>query len=169
MKSRRASALFELPVETADGIFLARYSETGLASLDFPRNQRFARESQPADVPNQVKLWHRLTSRALAAVLAGKEPAELPPFDISSGTKFQQSVWTALRKIGVGKTRSYSEIAKAIGKPKAVRAVGGACGANRIPVLIPCHRVLAANSKLGGFSGGLDWKRTLLEREGISV
>jgi O-6-methylguanine DNA methyltransferase len=52
-----------------------------------------------------------------------------------------------------------------IGKPKAVRAVGGACGANPIPVLVPCHRVLAANGKLGGFSGGLDWKRALLARE----
>jgi O-6-methylguanine DNA methyltransferase len=73
----------------------------------------------------------------------------------------------AMRKISLGKTKSYGEIASAIGKPKAVRAVGGACGANPVPVLVPCHRVLAANKKLGGFSGGLDWKRKLLKLEGV--
>ena len=73
-----------------------------------------------------------------------------------------------MRKISLGKTKSYGEIAVAIGNPKAVRAVGGACGANPVPVLVPCHRVLAANNKLGGFGGGLDWKRSLLERERIS-
>lgn len=74
-----------------------------------------------------------------------------------------------MTKIQFGQTRSYGEIAGAIGKPKAVRAVGGACGANPIPVLVPCHRVLAANKKIGGFSSGLDWKRMLLAREGVSV
>jgi len=72
-----------------------------------------------------------------------------------------------MRKIPLGRTKSYGEIASVIGKPKAVRAVGGACGANPVPVLVPCHRVLAANQKLGGFSSGLDWKRSLLKREGI--
>ena len=72
-----------------------------------------------------------------------------------------------MQKISLGKTKSYGEIASAIGNPKAVRAVGGACGANPVPVLVPCHRVLAANKKLGGFGGGLDWKRSLLKREGI--
>jgi len=72
-------------------------------------------------------------------------------------------------KISPGRAKSYGEIAAAIGKPKAVRAVGGACGANPIPVLVPCHRVLAANQKLGGFSGGLEWKRKLLAREGVEI
>ena len=84
-----------------------------------------------------------------------------------TGTAFQKSVWRAMRKISLGKTKSYGEIASAIGNPKAVRAVGGACGANPVPVLVPCHRVLAANHKLGGFGGGLDWKRSLLKREGV--
>jgi len=84
-----------------------------------------------------------------------------------AGTDFRKCVWRELLKIPVGKTKSYGEIAAAIGRPKAVRAVGGACGANPIPVLVPCHRVLAANKKIGGFSGGLDWKRDLLAREGI--
>lgn len=74
-----------------------------------------------------------------------------------------------MRKIKLGATQSYGEIAAAIGNSKAVRAVGGACGANPIPLLVPCHRVLAAQQKLGGFSGGLAWKRKLLALEKISV
>ena len=100
-------------------------------------------------------------------ILTGCEAKKLPPLDWAGTTEFQKSVWRALRKISSGKTKSYGEIAVAIGNPKAVRAVGGACGANPIPVLVPCHRVLAANKKMGGFSGGLDWKRRLLLREGV--
>jgi O-6-methylguanine DNA methyltransferase len=105
---------------------------------------------------------------ALKNALAGRAAKNLPPLDLSAGTEFQQKVWNALRKISAGRTKSYGEIARAIGKPKAVRAVGGACGANPVPIFVPCHRVLAANNKLGGFSGGLSWKRTLLAREGAS-
>ncbi|MGH7953707.1 MAG: methylated-DNA--[protein]-cysteine S-methyltransferase, partial [Limisphaerales bacterium] len=111
----------------------------------------------------------RLTTVVLKNALAGREPKTLPPLDQSAGTEFQKSVWREMRKIARGKTKSYGEIAERIGKPKAVRAVGGACGANPIPVLVPCHRVLAANKKLGGFSGGLDWKRRLLACEGIKL
>ena len=91
----------------------------------------------------------------------------MPPLDWAGKTEFQKSVWRELLKIPAGKTKSYGEIAVAIGKPKAVRAVGSACGANPIPVLVPCHRILAANKKIGEFSGGLEWKRDLLAREGI--
>ena len=97
--------------------------------------------------------------------MAGLEPSDLPPLDLSAGTEFQKEVWRALLKIRMGETMSYGEVARAIGKPKALRAVGGACGANPIPVFVPCHRVLAANNKLGGFSSGLQWKRRLLEIE----
>jgi O-6-methylguanine DNA methyltransferase len=114
-----------------------------------------------------VRRWHRVTAATLKAALAGRAAKTLPPLDWSGKTEFQKSVWRALRKIRRGQTKSYGEIAQAIGKPKAVRAVGGACGANPIPVLVPCHRVLAANGKVGGFSGGLDWKRELLKREGV--
>jgi O-6-methylguanine DNA methyltransferase len=161
----------ELPVITSGGKFIARYSEKGLAELDFPSKQN-GRADLPASpdarqrVPTKILGWHRVTETALKKILAGEKPKNLPPLDLS-GTEFQKSVWNALRKISLGKTKSYGEIASAIGKPKAVRAVGGACGANPVPVLVPCHRVLAANKKLGGFSGGLDWKRSLLTREGI--
>jgi O-6-methylguanine DNA methyltransferase len=78
-------------------------------------------------------------------------------------------VWRVLRRITSGQTWSYAELARAIGRAKAVRAVGNACGANPIPVLVPCHRVLAANEGLGGFSGGRKWKWMLLAREGIEL
>lgn len=82
------------------------------------------------------------------------------------GTTFQQAVWKVLLKIPSGKTMTYGEVAKAIKNPKAVRAVGTACGANPIPLLVPCHRVVASNGGLGGFGGGLPLKERLLLAEG---
>ncbi len=174
----------ELPLKTDDGEFTTRYSETGLTELSFPitsRRRRRGDESQnsinsiESDRDSsrrllQIKIrgWHRLTEAALKAILAGRQPNKFPPLDLA-GTAFQKSVWHALRKIPVGRTKSYGEIAQAIGRPKAVRAVGGACGANPVPVLVPCHRVLAANGKIGGFSGGLERKRRLLAREGVKI
>ena len=163
----------ELPIKTADGEFIARYSENGLVKLDFPKVVvgRVADPPRPRDVPAKipadVRAWHRATKAALKNVLAGRAAKNLPPLDWSGKTEFQISVWQEMLKIAAGRTKSYGEIAQAIRRSKAVRAVGGACGANPIPVLVPCHRVLAANKKLGGFSGGLDWKRRLLAREGV--
>ncbi len=156
----------ELPVSTPDGEFTARYSEKGLAELNFPGGRTSSRAANADAVSPQVRVWHRATESALKAILAGAEAQKFPPLAFS-GTEFQKSVWKQLLKISSGQTKSYGEIAKAIGKPRAVRAVGGACGANPIPVLVPCHRVLAANKKIGGFSGRLDWKRSLLAREGV--
>jgi O-6-methylguanine DNA methyltransferase len=171
------NGLIELSIATSDGQFVARYSEKGLVVLNFPQvgrapvgsksnEDRSPRAVKPIGVPTEVRRWHRATAAALKNVLAGRSPGKFPPLDLA-GTAFQKSVWNALRKIPPGKTKSYGEIALAIGRPRAVRAVGGACGANPIPVLIPCHRVLAANKKLGGFSGGLNRKRKLLAREGV--
>jgi O-6-methylguanine DNA methyltransferase len=168
------NSFVELPVATADGEFIARYSENGLAGLNFPVGRgrwpsaKTPRAVKPRVVPAQILRWHSVTAKALKAILAGREPKTFPPLDMT-GTAFQMSVWRAMQKISLGKTKSYGEIATAIGNSKAVRAVGGACGANPIPVLVPCHRVLAANNKLGGFGGGLDWKRSLLKREGIKI
>jgi O-6-methylguanine DNA methyltransferase len=166
----------ELPITTNDGIFLAHYSERGLAGLDFPNvnglvtpaPETNGRAANPRQIPSPVLRWHRLATAALKNVLAGRAAKDLPPLDWSGKTEFQQSVWRAMLKLGPGRTQSYGEIAEAIGRAGAVRAVGGACGANPIPVLVPCHRVLAAGKKIGGFSSGLDWKRKLLAREGIS-
>lgn len=84
------------------------------------------------------------------------------------GTDFQQSVWTEIGAIPIGRTTTYSEIARKINKPKAARAVGQAVGANPIPIIVPCHRVLAKNG-VGGFSSGLANKLKLLAHEGISL
>ena len=98
-------------------------------------------------------------------VTAGEAPGGWPPLDLSVGTAFQREVWQELRRIPRGETRTYGDIAAAMGRPGAASAVGQACGANPVPILVPCHRVLAAQGRLGGFSGGLRWKRLLLERE----
>ena len=85
------------------------------------------------------------------------------------GTSFQTKVWKALIRIPFGKTKTYGNLAKDIQHPKAVRALGTACGANPLPLLIPCHRVLGSQGSFGGFSGGIHLKRMLLRNEGILV
>ena len=88
------------------------------------------------------------------------------PLDLSKRTPFQQAVWRAAQTIPWGKTVSYRDLAVRIGKPSAARAVGQALGRNPVPILVPCHRILAGKGRLGGFSAGLHWKRYLLELEG---
>jgi len=152
-------------IQTADGTFTAHFSKSGLAGLDFPRGET-ASGMATNELSAPLNSWLRLTERALGQALAGTTPDRMPPLDLSAGTEFQRRVWDALRRIPSGQTKSYAQVAQSIGRPKAMRAVGQACGANPIPVVIPCHRVLAAGGKLGGFSSGLDWKRKLLTREG---
>ena len=82
-----------------------------------------------------------------------------------SGTRFQKRVWRALQGIPFGETRSYAEIARVVGSPKAFRAVGAANGANPLPIVVPCHRVINADGGLGGYGGGLTAKRRLLALE----
>jgi methylated-DNA-[protein]-cysteine S-methyltransferase len=119
---------------------------------------------------------------ALAVERRGREPVlgeaeaqltawfagERTSFDVPirlKGTRFQLAVWSALRAIPFGETRSYSEIAAAVGQPEAVRAVGAANGRNPIAIVVPCHRVIGANGTLTGYGGGLPRKRWLLEHE----
>jgi methylated-DNA-[protein]-cysteine S-methyltransferase len=93
---------------------------------------------------------------------------ELTSFDLPldlHGTDFQLTVWESLRRIPYGHVRTYAEIARDIGRPKATRAVGGANHENPVPIIVPCHRVVAASGKLGGFACGLDHKRLLLDIE----
>jgi O-6-methylguanine DNA methyltransferase len=158
---------WELPIQTGDGQFLAQYSKKGLAGLNFPGKETQTRIANGHPIPPQIQRWHLQTADALENALAGRRVKDFPPLDLSDGTDFQQRVWQILKSIACGKTLSYGEVADEIGDRKAVRAVGRACGANPIPVLIPCHRVLASKQKIGGFSGGLDWKRKLLAREGV--
>ena len=100
---------------------------------------------------------------ALRLIAEGKQAPDLP-IDVT-GTAFQARVWAALREIPFGETRSYADIAEEVGAPGAIRAVGSACGANRVPLTIPCHRVIRTDGSLGGFGWGLEVKESLLAAE----
>lgn len=102
--------------------------------------------------------------KQLDEYFAGERLAFNVPLDLR-GTPFQLRCWQALLEIPLGQTRSYGQIARGLGKPRATRAVGSANGANPIPLLVPCHRVIASDGKLGGYRGGLDTKRKLLAFE----
>jgi len=103
--------------------------------------------------------------RAIVANLNGRQPHLDLPLDVR-GTAFQQQVWEALRRIPYGRTRTYGEIAEAIGKPNAARAVGRACATNRAAVVIPCHRAVGSSGNLTGYRWGVERKQALLEQEG---
>ncbi|MGH8427322.1 MAG: methylated-DNA--[protein]-cysteine S-methyltransferase [Gammaproteobacteria bacterium] len=110
----------------------------------------------------------KTAKRQLDEYFAGRRKT----FDLplaSNGTPFQRDVWRALRDIPYGKTQSYGDIARRIGRPKAVRAVGAANGANPLPVIVPCHRVIGSNGTLTGYGGGLPRKRKLLALEQRAV
>ena len=156
-------------IETVEGVFTAWFTDRGLARLEFPTNRPQRPHAHDwKSISPQLHRWRELTENSLGQALQGKRDTSLPPLDLSAGTEFQRRVWAALQKIPFGKTRTYAQVAAAIGNPQSARAVGHACGANPIPVLVPCHRVLAKGG-LGGFSSGLDWKRRLLRREGTAV
>lgn len=94
-----------------------------------------------------------------------KGARELPPLDVS-GTEFQRLVWAALARIPVGETRTYGEVAKAIGREGSARAVARACATNNVAVLVPCHRVIREDGGMGGYRWGIERKESLLAREG---
>ncbi len=105
----------------------------------------------------------------LLAYFAG-EPVDLHVLPIDPiGTAFQRKVWTALQQVPRGGVRTYAGIASDIGSPRAMRAVGAANGANPLAIVVPCHRIIEVGMKLGGYSGGLDRKRRLLEIEGVRI
>lgn len=154
------------------GNLLVAESEKGLcaiqvrdseAALERSLRERFA----DAVVVRDEKSLAPLRKIVLASI-AGKSPPRGVGLDVR-GTEFQRAVWAELRRIPSGATRSYADIAKAIGKPKATRAVANACGANRLPVVVPCHRVIAKDGSIGGYTGGLHIKRALLRAEGVEL
>lgn len=121
-------------------------------------------DSAPATPGEPTNPVLRAAVEQLKAYFAG----ELTTFDLPlrpEGTPFQQRVWAALADIPYGETRTYAEIARAVGAPTAYRAVGAANGQNPLPIVLPCHRVVGSNGSLTGYGGGMDRKRTLLELE----
>ena len=145
------------------GRLLLAGDEAGLRLICFPSEQS-KRTPQPDWRRDDAPFAEAL--RQLRAYFAG----ELLDFDLAlapEGTAFQLAVWQALRRIPYGETVSYGEVARAIGRPTASRAVGAANGRNPLPIVIPCHRVIGSTGKLTGFGGGLDTKAALLALEGV--
>ena len=121
------------------------------------------RSAWPSDPDHPVL---QQTQAQLSDYFAGRRTTFDLPLDMHSGTDFQQTVWRALLAIPTGTTCSYGALSAAIGKPSAVRAVGGAIGRNPLGIVIPCHRVIGANGALTGYTGGLQHKVALLKLEG---
>lgn len=144
------------------GILIARTAH-GLAGLwfDGQKHHPGALNNVPENADDPL-LVHAVTH--LAAYFAGSAAACALPLDLH-GTPFQRSVWQALLIITPGHTRSYGEIARHLGAPAAVRAVGAAVGRNPVSLIVPCHRVLGGDGRLTGYAGGLDRKRALLTLE----
>ena len=143
-------------------------STMGLRRITLPR--RSAQETRQLldESIKQAKrsphLFQDLMER-LRAYFSGHKVTFPDKLDLYEATAFQREVWEITRLIPYGETRSYTWVAEQIKKPKAVRAVGQALGRNPLPVIVPCHRVIASNGALGGFSGGLEMKRHLLSLE----
>jgi len=152
-------------IDTAIGSLRIVADETGLLSLAYPGQAEDAPAGWRAD-----RKFFKETEAALKAFLSKGAPLPpvLPvPLGNRHGSEFQHKVWSAIAKIPFGQTRSYGEIAEAIGHPGAARAVGTACGANPLPLFVPCHRVLAARGGIGGYGfSGIELKKRLLRLEG---
>ena len=140
-------------VPTKLGKFRAEYSSRGVTLLERLRSGG-SRSRVATGGSSKQPLFIRKLARQLKQYASGKPVRWSVPVDLSSGTDFQQKVWRALARIPRGQMRSYAWVAQIMGKPKAARAVGAACGANPVPVIIPCHRVIASTGLLGGYSPG---------------
>ncbi len=146
-------------------------SPSGLCRIDFGDDPEPARAALEARFAFGAPIWTESddpagAARALRRYFAG-ECAALDELAVDpGGTAFQRSVWLALRRIPAGRTWSYSELAQAVGRPQAVRAVGAANGSNPLPLVLPCHRVIGADGRLVGYGGGLETKAWLLRHEG---
>jgi O-6-methylguanine DNA methyltransferase len=145
-------------VPTAWGVFYASWDEGGLLSLRFP-------DEPPPEGPLDRAPILAALARELEEYFQGVRREFSLPLQLL-GTHFQVSVWRALLGIPYGTTVTYGELARRVGRPRAARAVGGACGANPLPIIVPCHRVLPLGGGLGAFRAGSEWKRRLLELEG---
>ncbi len=141
-------------------------SARGLAGAWFVHGQRDTPD--PAVWPEAAE--HpvlRAAADQLEAYFAGRRRSFELPLDLGHGTAFQQAVWQALLAISCGQATSYGVLARRIGRPRAVRALGAAVGSNPVSIIVPCHRVLGADGSLTGYAGGLARKTALLQLEGV--
>lgn len=151
-------------VPTSLGAMLVAATDKGVCRLSFNEGREALEQRFPkAELIEGGAELAALLEQVVAAVEAPGDFAHIP-LDVK-GTAFQEAVWQELRRIPAGETRTYAQLAAAVGRPKAVRAAGSANGANNVAVLIPCHRVIATGGGLGGYAYGLEIKRRLLEKE----
>ena len=167
--------LLDIAYRTIDspvGPLLLAATETGLVRVAFEREGfDTVLESLATRVsPRVLQAPRRLDTAAaeLDEYFAGTRRAFDLPLDLTLSSGFRQVVQRYLPHIGYGHTQTYTEVAETVGSPRAVRAVGTACATNPLPVVVPCHRVLRTDGSMGGYLGGLDAKRTLLELEGAA-
>jgi methylated-DNA-[protein]-cysteine S-methyltransferase len=153
-------------VRTPLGRLTARFTERGLAGLSLPGGRG------PDGLPellDQEGARGRALVKELGLFFSAARRGRVRftgPLDLSAGSEFERDVWRALRRIPPGEVRTYGEVARAIGRPRAARAVGGACGRNPVALVVPCHRVVGAKGP-GGFGAGLGMKERLLRMEGV--
>ena len=151
-------------VDTTLGPMLVAATDKGVCRVSFNEGREALERRFPnAELVEGGAEFAQLLEQVVAAVETPGDFAHIP-LDVK-GTAFQEAVWQELRRIPAGETRTYAQLAAAVGRPKAVRAAGSANGANNVAVLIPCHRVIATGGGLGGYAYGLDIKRALLDRE----
>jgi epoxyqueuosine reductase len=161
--------IYYTALETPLGRMWVAASETGLIQFNMTDNKEgFIKELKArikAEYVEDPSKFKQLRAE-LECYFRGEKFIFKGPFDMR-GTPFQVDVWNAIHSIPNGKLTSYGGIAKQIGRPKAVRAVGNAVGDNPMGLIVPCHRVVSSDGGIGGFSTGLEWKRKLLAQEGI--
>ena len=151
-------------VPTSLGQMLVAATDKGVCRLSFDEDRAaLAARFPKAELVEGGAAFAGLLSTVVAAVEAPGDFSHIP-LDVK-GTAFQEAVWLELQRIPAGETRTYAQLAAAVGRPKAVRAAGSANGANNVAVLIPCHRVIRTGGHLGGYAYGLEIKRKLLEKE----
>jgi methylated-DNA-[protein]-cysteine S-methyltransferase len=156
------STTYTMPMDTPVGRLVLESDGDVLIGIWLP-TQRQRPKTGGHDAPPVLKD----TATQLEEYFAGERTEFDVPMELD-GTAFQTDVWAELTRIPYGETISYGELARRVGRPKAPRAVGQANGANPIPIIVPCHRVLASNG-IGGYGGGLPMKRTLLAVEGVTA
>lgn len=162
------STTFRTTLATPLGPMRAVFDGPALVELAFVDARATAAVPVPKPAPEQAPAPVASSLTALRAALDAYFSGRAVTFDLPlapAGTPFQREVWTALRDIPFGATASYADIARRIGRPRAVRAVGAANARNPIAILVPCHRVIGADGSLTGYAGGLERKRALLALE----
>jgi len=171
-KTRSANRILYTKADTRLGMHGIAVSPQGICAIHFKWDEAALQHDLGRRFPGAELVRDAAgTKAAVAALQAWVErpsAAAMPRLDLV-GTEFQRRVWQAIAKIPAGQVISYAELARRAGRPRAIRAAAQACGANPVPLLVPCHRVVASDGGLGGFGGGLPLKRKLLAREGLPV